>query len=41
MGKIPNSVKEQIDDCKEIIEWAKEEKRIFLLQRIETRLARL
>lgn len=38
---IPNTMDKQISICKESIEWSKKEKRTFLRQRIETRLASL
>ena len=38
---IPNTIQQQIEICKESIEWSKQEKRTFLRQRIETRLANL
>eukprot|EP01118_Nematostelium_gracile_P009105 TRINITY_DN3050_c0_g1_i1.p1 TRINITY_DN3050_c0_g1~~TRINITY_DN3050_c0_g1_i1.p1 ORF type:complete len:419 (-),score=119.64 TRINITY_DN3050_c0_g1_i1:597-1853(-) len=41
VSEIPNTISLQIDLCKESIEWAKETKRSFLRQRIETRLASL
>lgn len=41
VSKVPGSVKVQVDLCKECIEWAKEEKRTFLRQRLETKLASL
>jgi 26S proteasome regulatory subunit N6 len=41
ISEIPNTIDIQIDLCKENIEWAKETKRTFLRQRIETRLASL
>lgn len=41
MGEVPGTLDMQIDFCKESIEWALKEKRTFLRQRIETRLAQL
>jgi len=41
VSEIPNTVPLQIELCKDSIEWAKETKRSFLRQRIETRLASL
>jgi len=41
VSEIPNTGSLQIELCKESIEWAKETKRSFLRQRIETRLASL
>lgn len=41
MADIPDSTQLQIDLCKESIEWAKQTKRNFLRQRIESRLAAL
>uniref|UniRef100_A0A7S0V359 PCI domain-containing protein n=1 Tax=Polytomella parva TaxID=51329 RepID=A0A7S0V359_9CHLO len=41
LSKIPNSEKLQVEVCKEQIEWAKSQKRTFLKQRIELRLATL
>lgn len=41
VSEIPNTVNLQIDLCLESIQWAKETKRNFLRQRIETRLAAL
>jgi 26S proteasome regulatory subunit N6 len=38
---IPGSLPLQIQVCKELIEWAVQEKRIFLRQSLETRLASL
>ncbi|KAJ3206363.1 26S proteasome regulatory subunit rpn6 [Clydaea vesicula] len=39
--EIPNSLNLQVDICKESIEWATTEKRVFLKQSLETRLAAL
>jgi 26S proteasome regulatory subunit N6 len=41
VGEIPNSAQLQIDLCRESIRWCNEEKRTFLRQRIESRLATL
>ncbi|KAL0485869.1 26S proteasome subunit Rpn6 [Acrasis kona] len=41
IGNIPNTLDSQIEICKESIEWATREKRTFLRQRIESRLAYL
>ncbi len=41
LGEIPNSIKEQVVLCKECVEWCKVERRTFLRQRIQTRLAGL
>eukprot|EP00877_Chromochloris_zofingiensis_P013500 jgi/Chrzof1/8403/Cz03g09110.t1 len=41
IAKIPNSTQLQVDVCKEQVEWARSEKRTFLRQRIELRLASL
>lgn len=41
IAKIPNSTDLQVQVCKEQVEWAKTEKRTFLRQRIELRLASL
>jgi 26S proteasome regulatory subunit N6 len=41
IAKIPGSTQLQVDVCKEQVEWAKTEKRTFLRQRIELRLATL
>lgn len=41
VAEIPDTVELQIELCKESIEWAKETKRTFLRQRIDTRLASL
>jgi 26S proteasome regulatory subunit N6 len=41
IGNIPDTLDMQIEICKESIEWAKREKRNFLRQRIESRLAAL
>uniref|UniRef100_A0A7S0WQH3 PCI domain-containing protein n=1 Tax=Chlamydomonas leiostraca TaxID=1034604 RepID=A0A7S0WQH3_9CHLO len=41
IAKIPGSTQLQVDVCKEQVEWAKTEKRTFLRQRIELRLASL
>jgi 26S proteasome regulatory subunit N6 len=38
LGEIPNSLPLQVQVCKETIEWATQEKRIFLRQALETRL---
>lgn len=40
-AKIPNSTELQLKLCKEQVEWARSEKRSFLRQRIELRLATL
>jgi len=41
LAKTPDSLYLQIDMCKDCIEWCKGEKRTFLRQRVETRLAGL
>lgn len=41
MAKIPNSEDTQLELCKEYIEWASSQKRAFLRQRIQSRLANL
>ena len=41
IAKIPGSTSLQLEVCKEQMEWAKSEKRTFLRQRIELRLASL
>jgi hypothetical protein len=41
VADVENTLPLQIELCKESIEWAKETKRSFLRQRIETRLASL
>lgn len=41
VAKIPNSTALQLELCKEMVEWTKREKRTFLRQRVETRLAAL
>ncbi|KAL6077588.1 putative proteasome component (PCI) domain, tetratricopeptide-like helical domain-containing protein [Balamuthia mandrillaris] len=41
VARIPDTVSLQIELCKECIEWAKEEQRTFLRQRIEARLSSL
>lgn len=41
MAKVPNSTALQLEVCKEQVQWAKQEKRNFLRQRIEARLANL
>jgi 26S proteasome regulatory subunit N6 len=41
IAKVPNSTDLQVRVCKEQVEWAKAEKRTFLRQRIELRLASL
>jgi 26S proteasome regulatory subunit N6 len=41
VGKIPNTQDVQIELCKDSIEWSQKEKRTFLRQRIEARLAAL
>lgn len=41
IARLPNTVPLQIELCKESITWTKEEKRTFLRQRIEARLAAL
>ncbi|KAJ1659749.1 26S proteasome regulatory subunit rpn6 [Dispira simplex] len=40
-AEIPGSLNEQITICKETSEWAKEQKRLFLKQSLETRLVAL
>lgn len=40
-AKIPNTTSMQLEMCREQVEWAKAEKRSFLRQRIELRLASL
>jgi 26S proteasome regulatory subunit N6 len=41
MAKIPGSSSLQVEMCRDCIEWCKGEKRTFLRQRVETRLAAL
>ena len=41
VAKIPNSTDLQISLCKEMVEWTRAEKRTFLRQRVEARLAAL
>ncbi|KAL8256121.1 hypothetical protein R6Q59_031188 [Mikania micrantha] len=41
VAKIPNSTNLQISLCREMVEWTRSEKRTFLRQRIEARLAAL
>lgn len=41
ISKVPNSTQLQLDVCREQVEWATAEKRTFLRQRIEARLANL
>jgi len=41
ISKVPGSTQLQVDVCKEQVEWARSEKRTFLRQRIELRLASL
>ncbi|KAL8047381.1 hypothetical protein ABFX02_08G237600 [Erythranthe guttata] len=41
VAKIPNTSDLQISLCKEIVQWTRDEKRTFLRQRIEARLAAL
>lgn len=41
IAKIPGATSVQVDVCKQQVEWAKAEKRTFLRQRIELRLATL
>lgn len=41
LAKIPESKTLQVDMCKEIIDWCKGDKRTFLRQRVETKLAAL
>ncbi|GJX56954.1 26S proteasome non-ATPase regulatory subunit 11 [Tanacetum coccineum] len=41
VAKIPNSTDLQISLCKEMVEWTRSEKRTFLRQRVEARLAAL
>ncbi|KAK9789747.1 hypothetical protein WJX73_005581 [Symbiochloris irregularis] len=41
IAKVPDSTLLQVEVCKEQVEWAKAEKRTFLRQRIEARLANL
>ncbi|KAJ1978556.1 26S proteasome regulatory subunit rpn6 [Dimargaris xerosporica] len=40
-SQIPNSLDLQIQTCKDSVEWSKSEKRLFLKQSLETRLAAL
>lgn len=39
VGSVPESVDIQIDLCRDVIEWCKAEKRTFLRQRVEAKLA--
>jgi 26S proteasome regulatory subunit N6 len=41
VGKVPNTTDLQIEMCNEWVEWSKAEKRSFLRQSIELRLASL
>ncbi|GMH36290.1 hypothetical protein BSKO_04158 [Bryopsis sp. KO-2023] len=41
IAKVPDSTQLQLEVCKEQVEWARQEKRNFLRQRIEARLANL
>lgn len=41
IARVPDSTQLQLEVCKEQVEWAKSEKRTFLRQRIEARLANL
>jgi len=41
VAKVPNSTQVQVELCKEQVEWTKQEKRSFLRQRVESRLAAL
>eukprot|EP00884_Botryococcus_braunii_P002614 jgi/Botrbrau1/12353/Bobra.0239s0005.1 len=41
ISKVPDSTELQLEVCKEQVEWARSEKRTFLRQRIEARLANL
>lgn len=41
IAKVPNSTAVQLEVCKEQVQWAQSEKRTFLRQRIEVRLATL
>jgi 26S proteasome regulatory subunit N6 len=41
LGKIPNTTERQEQLCCEVIEWCRAEKRTFLRQRVETKLAAL
>jgi len=41
MAKVPGSTQLQLEVCKEQVDWARQEKRTFLRQRIEARLANL
>jgi len=41
LGRVPNSTQLQVDLCKEYIDWCTKEKRSFLRQRIQSRLASL
>mmetsp|Transcript_54222 Transcript_54222/g.62095 ORF Transcript_54222/g.62095 Transcript_54222/m.62095 type:complete len:430 (+) Transcript_54222:52-1341(+) len=40
-SKVPNTINLQIGLCEEFVEWCRQEKRTFLRQRIETKLAML
>ncbi|XP_021724519.1 26S proteasome non-ATPase regulatory subunit 11 homolog [Chenopodium quinoa] len=41
VAKIPNSTELQISLCKDMVQWTRDEKRTFLRQRVEARLAAL
>lgn len=41
VSKVPGSLKRQIKLCQDVVEWCKQEKRTFLRQRIEAKLAAL
>lgn len=41
VARVPNMVQLQLELCKEMVEWTRQEKRTFLRQRVEARLAAL
>lgn len=41
VAKVPGTTKLQLELCKEMVEWTRQEKRTFLRQRVEARLAAL
>jgi 26S proteasome regulatory subunit N6 len=41
VGKVPDSTDIEVELCRDVVEWCKNEKRTFLRQRVEARVSQL